>query len=170
MTSIRLPLSALGAMAALALCAPAGAQSGAWPSPADLAKAFKAICLDNAGDHKAQAKAAQAAPWNMKRGNSTDETTYYEGMPWQVALGSAKGDLKVCAVTTGMASSTSDAQVRTATIEVLSPRPADLEDFDSGFYWEPTIGGKNYMIMYQGQAYGDGDQKMLIASYGLSWR
>lgn len=170
MMSIRLPLSALGAMTALALSAPAGAQSGSWPSPYELAEVFKAICVDHAGDHKAQAKAAQAAPYNLKRGKTTEDTAYFDGLPWQVALGSADGGLKVCAVTTGMSPSTTDPQIRTATIDVLSPRPADIEDFDDGFYWEPTIGGKSYMIMYQGQPYGEGEQKILIASYGLSWR
>lgn len=161
--------------ALIALAAPALAETPApketWPTSEETARAFKAICVDNAGDHKAQARAAAAKPWNMiKSKDSTDRRTYYDSFPWQVSLSNTESGLKLCSVTTGTDASTTDAQARTAAIAVLGPRPADLENEEGGFYWTPKIKGRDYMILYQAQTFENDGNPISVVSYGLSWK
>lgn len=160
----------LAASASLAIAAPAAAQD-VIPTPEQAAEAFKAICVANAGDHKAQAKAASAAPWNMKKAkDSNDKRTYFDNFPWQLSLSTTDSGLKVCAITTAAEAELTDAQARNATIAVLGPLPADLEAVDNGFFWGPSIEGRDYMIMYQTRTFPNDGKPMTVVSYGLSWK
>ena len=162
--------TAFAAAALFGLAAPALAQDE-WPTPEQTAAAFKAICLDHPGDHKAQAKAATSAPWNLKKGKDADaQRTYYDDGMWQVGLSTSDEGLKVCSLTTAASSDMTDAKARTAAIEVLGPRPADIEPEEGGFYWTPTIDDREYMIMFQAKTFdNDGDPRTMV-SYGLAWK
>ncbi len=96
---------ALIAAAALALAAPAAARdSGQWTtvSAVDLARAFRAICLDHPGDAEAQAAIGQADPWNLTQQEEVDSNgrTGYRTGKLQLGV-TVKGDTRVCALTTG---------------------------------------------------------------------
>ena len=161
---------ALAASASIAIAAPAAAQDVV-PTPEQAAEAFKAICMANAGDHKAQAKAAAAAPWNMKKAKDTnDRRTYFDNFPWQLSLSTTDSGLKICAITTAAEAGLTDAQSRNATVAVLGPRPADLEAVDDGYYWTPSIKGRDYMVMYQTKIFPNDGKPMTVVSYGLSWK
>lgn len=160
----------LAASASVMVAAPAAAQD-VLPTPEQAAAAFKAICLAYPGDQKAQAKAAAAAPWNMtKAKDSNDKRTYYDNFPWQVSLSTTDSGLKICSVTTAGDAGLTDAQARNATVAVLGARPGDLETVDDGFYFTPTINGRDYMIMYQTQNFPNDGRPMTVVSYGLSWK
>ncbi|WP_309752840.1 hypothetical protein [Novosphingobium sp.] len=160
----------LAVSASLAFAAPASAQD-VIPSPEEAAEAFKAICMDHAGDHMAQAKAATAAPWNMKKAkDSNDKRAYYDNFPWQLSLSTTDSGLKICAVTTAGDPGLTDAQARSATVAVLGPRPADLEEEKGGYYWTPSIDGRDYMIMYQTKIFPNDGNPMTVVSYGLTWK
>lgn len=161
---------ALAASACFAVAAPAAAQD-VIPTPDEAAEAFKAICLANAGDHKAQAKAASAAPWSMKKAkDSNDKRAYYDNFPWQVSLSTTESGLNICSVTTAADQGLTDAQSRNATVAVLGARPGDLETVDNGFFWTLSIKGRDYMIMHQTQTFPNDGRPMTVVSYGLSWK
>ena len=161
---------ALAASASIGIAAPAAAQD-AIPTPEQAAEAFKAICVDNAGDHKAQAKAAAAAPWNMKKSkDSNDKRTYFDSFPWQLSLSTTDNGLKICAITTAAQAGLTDAQARNATVAVLGPKPADLETVEDGYYWNPSIKDRDYMVMYQAKIFPNDGNPMTVVSYGLSWK
>jgi hypothetical protein len=159
----------LAGTAIAALASPALAQDD-FPTPEETAAAFKAICLDHPGDHKAQAKAATSAPWNLKKGkDASAQRTYYDDGTWQVGLSTSDEGFKVCSLTTAASNEMTDAKARTAAIEVLGPRPADIEPEEGGFYWTPTIDGREYLIMFQAKTFeNDGDPRTMV-SYGLGW-
>lgn len=161
--------TALTATVLLGLATPAQAQND-WPTPEETAAAFKAICVDHPGDQKAQAKAAMAAPWNLKKDKDSDsQSTYYDDDTWQVGLTTSEG-LKFCSLTTAASGEMADAKARTAVIEVLGPRPADLEPEADGFYWTPTIDGHDYMIMFRAKTFEKDGVSRTLVSYGLAWQ
>lgn len=167
-TARTLSIAICGA-ATLALSVPAQAQDE-WPSPEDMAGAFKAICLDNAGDHKAQAKVATSSPWNMQKSkDSDDRRVYYDKFPWQVSLTTTESGINICAVTTGTPGDTTDAQSRTAATRVLGQRPADITPEDDGFSWTYKKDGREYLVLFQMQTFDNPEGPLKVVSYGLSW-
>lgn len=161
---------ALAASASIAIAAPAAAQDVV-PTPEQAAEAFKAICVANAGDHKAQAKAATTAPWNMNKAkDSSDQRAYFDKFPWQLSLSTTDTGLKICSITTAAQAGLTDAQARNATVAVLGPRPADLEAVENGYFWTPSINGRDYMVMYQTKIFPNEGRPMTVVSYGLSWK
>ena len=170
MLNNRIIKTALSCAALFGLAAPAMAQDE-WPTPEETASAFKAICLDHPGDHKAQAKAATSAPWNLKKGkDASAQRTYYDDGVWQVGLSTSDEGYKVCSLTTAASNEMTDAKARTAAIEVLGPRPADIEPEEGGFYWTPTIDGRDYLIMFQAKTFENDGGTRTMVSYGLGWK
>ena len=105
-----------------------------------------------------------------KAKDSNDKRTYFDNFPWQLSLSTTDSGLKVCAITTAAEAELTDAQARNATIAVLGPLPADLEAVDNGFFWGPSIEGRDYMIMYQTRTFPNDGKPMTVVSYGLSWK
>lgn len=162
--------TALAGAVLFGLAAPALAQDDL-PTPEQTAAAFKAICLDHPGDQKAQAKAASSAPWNLKKGkDSNDQRSYYDGGIWQVGLSTSDEGLKVCSLTTAASADMTDAEARVAAIAVLGPRPVDIEAEEGGFYWTPTIDGRDYLIMFQAKTFDNDGHPRTMVSYGLGWQ
>ena len=106
----------------------------------------------------------------MKKSADSDAMrSYYDNFPWQVALSTTDSGIKICSVTTGSDSETTEAQARNAAITVFGPRPAALETIEDGFYWNQSVNGRDYMIMFQKQVFTNDGKPTTVVSYGLSW-
>jgi hypothetical protein len=150
---VRNALTTLLVLSGLAAASPAAGQSLAdllkTSPPEELATAFKAICVDHAGDRAGQIAAATGPQWHLKaRRTRSVRLAVYEDWPLQLHLSREK-KVKSCILVSSMDQGTTSRAVADKAQMILGAGASSAEIRGDVVKWKFTQGARDYVVQFK---------------------